>query len=156
MGSGISNPSLFTVEEWSDSEGEGASKTRFLWCERYAFCHMIWWWFHLQGIQLAMRKFSLPFPPLFLKFIHTFSNYFLIPTIFEALGRQHKQWRTIQTWSPLSGSPEPCGEIDSKHTLNIHWKDWCWSWSFNTLATWCHMLTHWKRPRCWERLRARR
>ena len=21
--------------------------------------------------------------------------------------------------------------------LNIHWKDWCWSWSSNTLATWC-------------------
>ena len=20
--------------------------------------------------------------------------------------------------------------------LNIHWKDWCWSWSSNTLATW--------------------
>ena len=22
-------------------------------------------------------------------------------------------------------------------SLNIHWKDWCWNWSFNTLATWC-------------------
>ena len=20
---------------------------------------------------------------------------------------------------------------------NIHWKDWCWSWNSNTLATWC-------------------
>ena len=27
-------------------------------------------------------------------------------------------------------------------------------WSFNTLATWCKQLTHWKRPWCWERLRA--
>ena len=26
--------------------------------------------------------------------------------------------------------------------LNIHWKDWCWSWSSNTLATWCKELTH--------------
>ena len=26
-------------------------------------------------------------------------------------------------------------------TLNIHWKDWCWSWSSNTLATWCEELT---------------
>ena len=24
-----------------------------------------------------------------------------------------------------------------KSTLNIHWKDLCWSWSSNTLATWC-------------------
>ena len=23
-----------------------------------------------------------------------------------------------------------------------HWKDWCWSWKSNTLATWCKELTH--------------
>ena len=38
--------------------------------------------------------------------------------------------------------------------LNIHWKDWCWNWNSNMLATWCEELTHWKRPWCWERLRA--
>ena len=37
-------------------------------------------------------------------------------------------------------------------SLNIHWKDWC----SNTLATWCKELTHWKRPWCWERLKAGR
>ena len=36
--------------------------------------------------------------------------------------------------------------------VNIHWKDWCWSSS--PLATWCEGSTHWKRPWCWERLRA--
>ena len=36
----------------------------------------------------------------------------------------------------------------------VHWKDWCWSWNSNTLATWCEDLTHLKRPWCWERLRA--
>ena len=41
-----------------------------------------------------------------------------------------------------------------KLTLNIHWKDWCWSWSSSTVATGCKEQTHWKRPRCWERLRA--
>ena len=35
-----------------------------------------------------------------------------------------------------------------------YWKDWCWSWNPNTLATWCEELTHWKRPWCWERLKA--
>ena len=35
-----------------------------------------------------------------------------------------------------------------------HWKDWCWSWNSNTLATCCEELTHWKRLWCWERLRA--
>ena len=24
-------------------------------------------------------------------------------------------------------------------------------WSYNTLATWCRELTHWKRPWCWEK-----
>ena len=38
--------------------------------------------------------------------------------------------------------------------LIIHWKDWSWSWSCNTLATWCEELTHWKRPWCWERMKA--
>ena len=29
-----------------------------------------------------------------------------------------------------------------------------WNWSSNTLATWCKQPTHWKRPWCWERLKA--
>ena len=44
--------------------------------------------------------------------------------------------------------------ILKKSTLNMHWKDWCWSWNSNTLVTWCEELTHWKRPWCWERLKA--
>ena len=28
------------------------------------------------------------------------------------------------------------------------------SWSSNTLAIWCKEPTHWKRPWCWERLKA--
>ena len=49
-------------------------------------------------------------------------------------------------------SPLDCKEI--KPVLNIHWKDWCWSWNPNTLATWCEEMTHYKRPWCWERLKA--
>jgi len=37
-----------------------------------------------------------------------------------------------------------------------HWKDWCWSWNSNILATWWEELTHMKRPWCWERLKAGR
>ena len=36
----------------------------------------------------------------------------------------------------------------------FNWKDWGWSWNSNTLAIWCEELTHWKRPWCWERLKA--
>ena len=37
--------------------------------------------------------------------------------------------------------------------LNIHWKDWCWGWNSNSLATWYEELTDLKRPWCWERLK---
>ena len=45
-------------------------------------------------------------------------------------------------------------QSERKSVLNVHWKDCCWSWSSNTLATWCEELTHWKSPWCWERVRA--
>ena len=54
-------------------------------------------------------------------------------------------------------SPLDCKKIQPVHFRGIcpvHWKDWCWSWDSNTLATWCEELTHLKRPWCWERLRA--
>ena len=33
-----------------------------------------------------------------------------------------------------------------KEIRSVHWKDWCWSWNSNTLATWWEELTHWKDP----------
>ena len=41
-----------------------------------------------------------------------------------------------------------------KSVVNIHYKDWCWSWNSNPLATWCKNLTHLKRSWCWKRLKA--
>ena len=41
-----------------------------------------------------------------------------------------------------------------KSVLSVYWKDCCWSWNSNTLATWWEELTHLKRPWCWERLKA--
>ena len=52
-------------------------------------------------------------------------------------------------------SPLDCKEIRPVHPKgNIYWKDWYWGWNSNTLATWCEELAHWKRPWCWERLKA--
>ena len=58
-------------------------------------------------------------------------------------------------------SPLECKDIQLVHPKGnqswiLLWKDWCWSWNSNTLATWCEKLTHWKRPWCWERLKAGR
>ena len=36
------------------------------------------------------------------------------------------------------------------------WKDWRWSWSYTTLVIWYKGPTHWKRPWCWEGLKAGR
>ena len=44
--------------------------------------------------------------------------------------------------------------VNPKGNNNNNWKDWCWSQSSNSLATWCEELTCWKRPWCWERLKA--
>ena len=41
----------------------------------------------------------------------------------------------------------------NKYCILTHWKDWCWSWTSNILATWWEELTHLKRPWCWERLK---
>ena len=47
-------------------------------------------------------------------------------------------------------SPLDCKEIQPVHpkgdqVLGVHWKDWCWGWNSNTLATSCKELTHWKK-----------
>ena len=58
------------------------------------------------------------------------------------------------SWESLGLRGDPNSPSWRKSVLNIHWKDWCWSWSSNTLATWWEELTYWKRPGCWERLKA--
>ena len=40
--------------------------------------------------------------------------------------------------------------------MNILWKDWCWSWNSNPLASWWKELTQWKRSWCWEGIGGRR
>ena len=57
------------------------------------------------------------------------------------------------SWESLGLQDDPTSPSYRRSVLGIHWKDWCWSWNSNTLATWCEELTHLKRPWCWERLR---
>ena len=56
-------------------------------------------------------------------------------------------------------SPLDCKEIQPvppkrDQSWVFIWKDWCWSWNSNTLATWCEELTPKKRPWCWGKLKA--
>ena len=41
-----------------------------------------------------------------------------------------------------------------RSALGFLWREWCWTWNSNTLATSCEELTHRKWPWCWEGLGA--
>ena len=60
------------------------------------------------------------------------------------------------SWESLGLQEDQTNTSSRISVLDFHWKDWCWSWSSNTLATWCKELTHWKRPWYWERLKVGR
>ena len=59
---------------------------------------------------------------------------------------------------------DPPSQSSRKSVMNNHWKDWCWSWNSNTLATWGKELsslqkilmlgkTEGRRRRGWQRMR---
>ena len=58
------------------------------------------------------------------------------------------------SWESLGMQGDPTSPFKRRSALGVLWKDWCWSWNFNSLATSCKELTYWKRPLCWEGLRA--
>ena len=60
------------------------------------------------------------------------------------------------SWESLALQGDPTSPSSRKSVLNVHWKDWCWSWNSNTLATWYEELTPLKRSWCWERLKVGR
>ena len=75
---------------------------------------------------------------------------------------EYRRIDAFELWCCRRLKRVPCTERRSNHSilkeisLNIHWKEWCWSWNSNILATWWEKPTHWKRPWCWERLKAGR
>ena len=70
------------------------------------------------------------------------------------------------SWESLGLQGDQTNQSPKKSTLNIHWKDWCWSWNSNTLATWFEEMSHWFMTpsisqcadslTCWEGLKAGR
>ena len=72
---------------------------------------------------------------------------------------EHGRIDAFELWKRLLRVPWTAGRsnqsILKQISLNIHWTI-CWSWNSNTFATWCEVLTHWKRLWCWERLKAER
>ena len=72
--------------------------------------------------------------------------------------KKAEHWRTdafeLWCWRRLLRVSWTARRSNQSILKGIHWRDWCWSWNSNTLATWCGELTHLKRLWCWERLRA--
>ena len=63
-------------------------------------------------------------------------------------------WCWRDSWESPGLQGDPTSPSWRRSALGVHWKDWCWSWTCNTLVTWFKGLTHLKTPWCWERLRA--
>ena len=69
----------------------------------------------------------------------------------------YKEGWVLKTWffptvvleqapeSPLDKQGNQTSQSLRKSILNIHWKDWCWSWSSNTLAKTRLQLHNWTR-----------
>ena len=60
-------------------------------------------------------------------------------------------WRRLLKVLGLQG--DQTSQSWKKSVLDVHWEDWCWSWSSNIWVTWCKELIHWKSPYCWKRLK---
>ena len=56
------------------------------------------------------------------------------------------------SWESLGLQGDPASPFWGRSVLGVLWKDWCWSWNSNTLATAWKELTHWKWLWCWEGL----
>ena len=54
------------------------------------------------------------------------------------------------SWESLGLQEDQSSPSCRRSTLNIHWKDWHWSWSSNTLATQCKEPIRWKRLMLWK------
>ena len=63
-------------------------------------------------------------------------------------------WRRLlrAPWTARRSNQSILREISPEYSL----EGLCGSWNSNTWTTWCEELTHWKRPRCWERLKVRK
>ena len=108
---------------------------------------------------LKSRDITLPTKVHIVKAIHGFSSSHV--WMWELDYKESWAPKNWCFWSvvlekPLE-SPLACREIQPVHPkgdqLGFLWKDWCWGWNSNNLATSCEELTHWKRPLCWERLK---
>ena len=70
--------------------------------------------------------------------------------------------KAVEKGLSLSFQPNVWSEISVLTAMKNKWMTYLWNicprvnpcWNSNTLVTWCKEPAHWKRPWCWERLKA--
>ena len=60
------------------------------------------------------------------------------------------------SWESFGQQGDQTNQSYRKSMLNIHWKDWCWRWSSNTIATWLKNLLIGKDPAAGKARRQKR
>ena len=63
-------------------------------------------------------------------------------------------WTVVLRRLKSLGLQDQTSKSYRKSILNVHWRDWCWSWKLQYFGHLMEKLTHLKRPWCWERLGA--
>ena len=103
---------------------------------------------------LRSRGITLPTKVHLVKVMVFSSSHLSMWELDHKEGWARKNWCSAgeDYWETFGQQGDQANQSERKSTLNIHWKGWCWS--SNTLFTWCEEPTHWKRPWCWERLKA--
>ena len=98
---------------------------------------------------LLLTSYALPILLKYLKFKNNF-------IAFYGHLQKAERWRidAFELWCWRRFLTVPWTARRSNQSILKEISPGCWSWNSNTLATWCEELTHWKRPWCWERLKA--
>ena len=117
------------------------------WWRNFAYNDMLWSFFHVIKYTFKTKWNNVC--------IECWQNVETGWQIHRDTKAKHRRIDASDLESPLDCKEDQTSQSQRKSTLNIHWKDWCWSWSSDTLATWCEQPTHCKRPWCWERLKAK-
>ena len=114
---------------------------------------------HVKGRRSPSREVTLPTKVCLFKAMgfpiamYRYENWTISKAEHQRLGA-FKLCVGEDSWESPGLQGDPTSPSSRKSTLNSHWKDWCWNWNSNILATWCKELTHLKKPWCWERLKA--
>ena len=138
------------ITSWQIEGGESGSNDRFYFLDLQNDC---WWWLqpleikrrlllgrkamtNLDGI-LKSRDITLPTNVHIIKamvfpvIMYRCESWTIKKAECQSIDA-FKLWCWKDPWDSHGTQEDQTSQSKRKSTLNIHWKDWCWSWNFNT------------------------